>query len=301
MARRRRRQPDIIEIIGPILGLIFLLLFLASGFNIHVMAALVQGLFALVILVVFVMVGGFVLFLVIRFMIRARRAGTWPFAAHSGSPSVPNFAPSRTIPPFVAGKVWRLEPQEQQQAAVPAPPTREEMIEKLRASDWYQFEKVVGLVYQSQGYRVSRRGGAKPDGGIDLIIEQDGVRAAVQCKRWKKWKVDVPKVRELFGAMTHEGLPRGVIVTLNGFTLEAKQLAVEHNIDILHDENFATMIAGLAPADQLKVQAMLDDTTKHCPKCEATMVWRTPQSGKNWTPFWGCSRYPQCHGRLQDD
>jgi restriction system protein len=111
----------------------------------------------------------------------------------------------------------------------------------------------------------------------------------------------VPKVRELFGAMTHEGLHRGLIVALNGFTPEAKQLAIEHNIGIVHDENLAVMIAGLATADQLKVQAMLADTTKHCPKCEATMVWRTPKPGKNWRPFWGCARYPQCHGRLQGD
>ena len=101
--------------------------------------------------------------------------------------------------------------------------------------------------------------------------------------------------------MTHEGLTRGVMVALNGFTIEAKQLAVEHNIDIVHVENLATMIAGLSPADQLKVQAMLDDETKHCPKCEASMVWRKPKPGRNWTPFWGCSRYPQCYGRLQED
>lgn len=62
-----------------------------------------------------------------------------------------------------------------------------------------------------------------------------------------------------------------MIVALNWFTLEAKQLAFEHNIDIVHDENLAVMIAGLADVDQGKVQAMLDDETKHCPKCESVM------------------------------
>ena len=302
MGRRRRREPDIFEIIGPLVGLVFLLLFVATGFNIKAMAVLVNGLLALFLLAIFAVVGGLVLFFLIRFLIRAKRGGTWPF-----SPPPPHRPPKAldfTPPPLTrsaSGTVWRLEPQVQEESAEPELPTHEELIEKLRATDWYQFEKVVGLVYQSQGYRLSLRGGANPDGGIDLIIERDGIRAAVQCKRWKKWKVDVPKVRELFGAITHEGLPRGVIVTLNGFTLEAKQLAVEHNIDIVHDENLATMIDGLTLADQLKVQVMLDDTTKHCPKCEAVMVWRMPKPGKNWTPFWGCSRYPQCHGRLQDD
>jgi restriction system protein len=180
-------------------------------------------------------------------------------------------------------------------------PAAESVVEKLRAMDWYQFEKVVDLIYQSQGYALHRRGGANPDGGIDLIIEKNGERAAVQCKRWKKWKVDVPKVRELFGAMTHEGISRGVIVALNGFTLEAKQHAIEHNIDIVHDENLSVMIAGLSPDDQRKVVTMLNDKTKHCPKCEAVMTLHTPKAGKNWSPFWGCSRYPRCHGKLQDD
>ena len=269
MGRRRRREPDIFEIIGPLVGLVFLLLFVAAGFNIKAMAVLVNGLLALFLLAIFAVVGGLVLFFLIRFLIRGKRGGTWPF-----SPPPPHRPPKAldfTPPPLTrsaSGTVWRLEPQVQEESAEPELPTHEELIEKLRATDWYQFEKVVGLVYQSQGYRLLLRGGANPDGGIDLIIERDGIRAAVQCKRWKKWKVDVPKVRELFGAITHEGLPRGVIVTLNGFTLEAKQLAVEHNIDIVHDENLATMIDGLTLADQLKVQVMLDDTTKHCPKCE---------------------------------
>ena len=111
----------------------------------------------------------------------------------------------------------------------------------------------------------------------------------------------MPKVRELFGAMTHEGIPHGVIVALNGFTLEAKKLAVEHNIDIVNGENLGFMIAGLAPSDQCKVQDLLDDKTKRCPKCETIMVLRTPKAGEHWTSFWGCSRYPRCHGRLKDD
>jgi restriction system protein len=279
MARRRRREPDIIGGIGAIIGLVFILAMFASLGGQNLFGGILQGFFALVwlALLLVVVVGVLVLgFFVIRFLImRRHRPAYYP---------VPTYA--------------HPEPSTFSEPSLPA---QQDFVSQLRATDWYQFEKVVGLIYESQGYTLHRRGGANPDGGIDLIIEKDGDRIAVQCKRWKKWKVDVPKVRELFGAMTHEGLQHGLIVALNGFTLEAKQLAVEHNIDIVHDEILAVMIAGLATADQLKVQAMLDDTTKHCPKCEATMVWRRPKPGKNWTPFWGCSRYPQCHGRLQGD
>jgi hypothetical protein len=207
MGRRRRRQPDIFEIILPLVGLVFLLLFVASGFNIKVLAALVNGLIALFLLAVFALVGGFVLFLIIRFLIRAKRAGSWPFSPRDTTAQSyrPASAPNGTSPPATppaSGPVWRPEWPVLEETPNPNMTEPVSVVEKLRATDWYQFEKVVGLVYQSQGYRLSRRGGANPDGGIDLVIEKDGERAAVQCKRWKKWKVDVPKVRELIGAMT---------------------------------------------------------------------------------------------------
>ena len=61
--------------------------------------------------------------------------------------------------------------------------TTEELIKQLRAIDWFQFEKLVELVYLKLGYPVARKGGANPDGGIDLIIEKDGQTIAVQCKQ----------------------------------------------------------------------------------------------------------------------
>lgn len=279
MGRRRNKQPKPGDIVGPLVGIILLLLFAAAGFNLKAVNELMRGLSSLLLLLAGLAIGGLVLFFVVRFLTRTNRAGT-------SSMSSPQDTALSVLRDFILPK---------NTGATPA-----SVIEKLRATDWYQFEKVVGLVYECQGYQLSRRGGANPDGGVDLLIEKDGERAAVQCKRWKKWKVDVPKIRELIGAMTHERLPRGVIVTLNGFTLDAKQLAVEHNIDIVHDETLATMITGLTPTDQFKVHAMLDDSAKYCPKCESVMEWKTPPPGKSWKPFWGCPRYPRCRGTLEE-
>src|ERR1043166_55627 len=83
--------------------------------------------------------------------------------------------------------------------AVPAPPTPTtlpSLIERLRTIDWFQFEKVVAATYRKLGYSVMRRGGANPDGGIDLIIDKNGEQMAVQCKHWKTRDVGVRPVRE---------------------------------------------------------------------------------------------------------
>ena len=82
-----------------------------------------------------------------------------------------------------------------------SPQTTGQLIQQLRTIDWFQFEQLVAMVYRKQGYAVDRRGGANPDGGIDLVIEKDGMRTAVQCKHWKTWDVGVKAVREFLGAL----------------------------------------------------------------------------------------------------
>ncbi len=104
------------------------------------------------------------------------------------------------------------------------PSATEQVIQRLRSIDWFQFERLVAHVYRKQGYAVIRQGGANPDGGIDLVIEKDGTRTTVQCKHWKTWNVGVKAVREFLGALTDAGIGRGLFITLGGYTGDAKQL-----------------------------------------------------------------------------
>src|ERR1051325_10416383 len=69
------------------------------------------------------------------------------------------------------------------------------LIERLRAIESFQFEQVIAATYRKLGFNVIRRGGANPDGGIDLIIERQGVQTAVQCKQWRVWNVGLRPVR----------------------------------------------------------------------------------------------------------
>jgi len=68
---------------------------------------------------------------------------------------------------------------------------------------------------------LTRRGGANPDGGIDLVIERAGETVAVQCKQWKTWNVGVKAVREFFGALTDAGIQKGIFITLRRYTGDA--------------------------------------------------------------------------------
>jgi hypothetical protein len=175
------------------------------------------------------------------------------------------------------------------------PQTSADLVQQLRSIDWFQFEQLVALVYRKQGYVVSRRGGANPDGGIDLVIEQNGTRTAVQCKHWKTWNVGVKAVREFLGALTDASIQRGLFITLGGCTGDAKRLADKHGIEVVNEAGLARMLEATDARFDPAALEILRDDWKMCPKCEREMVLRTatkgPGAGKE---FWGCSGYPRC-------
>jgi len=173
--------------------------------------------------------------------------------------------------------------------------TTADLIEQLRSIDWFQFEKLVALVYCKLGYKVTRRGGPNPDGGIDLVIEKEGQRSAVQCKHWRTWNVGVKAVREFLGALTDARIKKGVFITLGGYTGHAKQLADKHGIEIVNQTGLAKMIEDTKARFDPEALVLLSDTRKYCPKCESEMVLRTATKGRGaGRSFWGCSAYPRC-------
>lgn len=168
--------------------------------------------------------------------------------------------------------------------------------EKLRKIDWFQFEQIIGIVYRKSGFTVERKGGANPDGGIDLIITSAvGEPAAVQCKHWKSWKVGVKVVREFFGAMSIAGIKKGIIVTTQGYTAEANGLAQKQGIQLLDEVDVLRLLEQVDAKYDPEILELLNDTRKLCPKCEHALVLRTATKGKNaGEKFLGCSNFPRC-------
>lgn len=175
------------------------------------------------------------------------------------------------------------------------PESTGQLIKEMRSLDWFQFEKLIGAIYHKLGYAVTRRGGANPDGGIDLIVEKHGERSAIQCKQWKTWNVGVRAVREFLGALTDAGIQKGIFVTLCGYSGEAKQLAEKHGIEIVNETGLAKLLEAVDARFDPEMLAILRDTRKVCPKCESNMVLRTATKGPGaGQKFWGCSAYPRC-------
>jgi len=188
--------------------------------------------------------------------------------------------------------------------------TRSDAPDILDGMSWREFEMLVGEGFRLQGYQVVENFESGADDGIDLTLRKEGERYLVQCKQWRAFKVGVPVVRELYGAMAAKGAAGGFVVTSGRFTPEAEAFASGRNLRLLdgpqlhrllkqargsssakaYDGNRARQASNTAP-EAVKTAA------PSCPKCTQPMVRRTARKGANaGKEFWGCSDYPRCRG-----
>jgi len=186
-------------------------------------------------------------------------------------------------------------------------------MEWVRGLSWRAFERQLAEVYRQKGYEVEETGGGGADGGVDLRLFKDGRTTVVQCKHWKIWKVNVKPVRELFGVMTAEGADGAIFITSGRYTSDALSFAEGKPLELIDQGGFLNLVRGfqkelqrhygVQPAnDHTDVEAKTMAATAvppRCPICRSPMRLRTARRGKNaGSQFWGCSRFPDCHGIL---
>ncbi|WP_203322014.1 restriction endonuclease [Pseudoxanthomonas beigongshangi] len=179
-------------------------------------------------------------------------------------------------------------------------------LESLAALGWRDFERLVGEAFRRRGYSVEETGLGGADGGIDLILRRDGRRILVQCKQWRRERVPVNVVREMYGLMAHHRADEVRIAALGGFTPDAERFAEGKRIGLIDGSTLLAMIelgrvvsSGAIDARN-RVEPKLAATTEKlidipsCPRCGETMVHRVNR--RNGNGFWGCSTFPTCKG-----
>ena len=115
----------------------------------------------------------------------------------------------------------------------------------------------------------------------------------VQCKRWKSAQVGVTLIREFFGVTVAEEAERGIFVTTGTFTPDAVEFARGKPIELVDGQRLAALVTGLQPGKSVTAVPAVPA----CPKCGGEMVQRLAKRGVNaGHEFWGCRRYPTCHG-----
>jgi Restriction endonuclease len=179
-----------------------------------------------------------------------------------------------------------------------------EMTHPVHSLDAEDFEMLVGLIYQRQGYRVTMPAGRSGGRGGDFIVQRKSEKLLVQCKKLNPDdKVHVDRVRELHEAAAAAGVTRGVYVANCGFSWDARNFAKVKGVTLINaktldllltearetpDENFFA-VSQWAPKFMSKVKL----TPPLCPACEAPMDELNVSGGTAWV----CSQRPECRGR----
>lgn len=177
--------------------------------------------------------------------------------------------------------------------------------EALAGLSWQEFEWLVGEAFRQRGFTVVEAGGAGPDGGVDILLRLGDEHGLVQCKHWKSYRVGLPVVREMLGAMTAKRARRGWVITSGRFTAEAVAFAAEHRIELVDGDKLPALLragcgAGPAAAPMPPpAPRPAPSSSPPCPRCGGAMVSRIARKGQSaGSRFWGCAQFPECRGTL---
>lgn len=170
-------------------------------------------------------------------------------------------------------------------------------ISDIAELDWMEFEALLGEFYRQQGYSVKQKLSHGSDGGIDIKLTKDGKVSLVQCKHWKKQKVGVKVLRELYGVLLDSRADKMIVITSGEFTLDAQQFAQHKEFDLINGVQLVSMLAQTQEYDTPLGNGKSIETTSlsTCPKCGSKLTLRTTRKGaKTGTQFYGCIGFPKC-------
>jgi restriction system protein len=175
--------------------------------------------------------------------------------------------------------------------------SNQDVLEGFGRITWRQFEQLIAAWYERDGFEVDKRGGARRDGGIDLIAQKPERTLIVQCKHWKVEEIQVDEVQRMAGIVAgwqrnHRGAVQGVVVCSWLFAEAAVSFARDVNVELVNGDELVRRLRSIATT------AYADEVSPpSCNRCAHPMVRRVNAQGR---PFWGCSQYPRagCKGTI---
>lgn len=103
------------------------------------------------------------------------------------------------------------------------------------------FEEYVAELFRLQNYTIQTTA-VSGDYGVDLIVVKDGIRIAVQAKRYSK-PVNQVAIREAVAGMKHYKRSQSMVITNNYFTKFAVDSAATNDCTLIDRDKLVEMIA----------------------------------------------------------
>jgi len=165
-----------------------------------------------------------------------------------------------------------------------------DLLQWLRGMKPAEFEDYVADLFTRLGYKAEAVG-ASHDGGVDVVIQKDGVKGYIQCKKFITSEVTVGDVRDFYGTLAdHLTNGKGYFITTNKFTLEAEKFADDKPIELIDGYKLIRYIK-MTKKDKEEPE----ERAQTCPRCGGKLIERKGKFGS----FYGCSNYPKCKFTLK--
>lgn len=167
-------------------------------------------------------------------------------------------------------------------------------IRDIDTMDGFQFEHYLVELFRKYKYKAVRTPDSG-DYGADLILKKDGIKIAVQAKRYSK-NVGIKAVQEVLGAKSYYKTDEAWVVANSNYTKAAIKLASESSVRLINRDELVSMLVLLESTSmrpdpkEIKKEVHTKDI-RICPKCGAEMVLRNSKHGV----FYGCRSFPKCN------
>ncbi len=173
---------------------------------------------------------------------------------------------------------------------------RRAKINKAMVTDDYdtmsgeEFEEFCADVLRGNGYTGVEVTKASGDHGVDILANKEGLKYAIQCKRYSK-PVGNKAVQEVYSGKDIYKADVAVVMSNMEFTTQAIEDAKRLNVELWNRDK----IYSLQRNGNVTISESAEKDELICPKCGGKLVLRTAKKGANaGSQFYGCSNYPNC-------
>ena len=119
---------------------------------------------------------------------------------------------------------------------------KEDLLEQIDYMSGQEFEKVLkDKLLPMEGYEKIEGTKYTGDYGVDIIAYKNGIKCAIQCKRFKE-KVSNKAIQEVAAGRKHYRCDKAIVITNNYYTKNAQILADDNNVELMNRDNLILLI-----------------------------------------------------------
>ncbi len=124
------------------------------------------------------------------------------------------------------------------QRSAPKPALVEQTLQRCASMSWTEFSAWVESVYLQQGYVVNRLDGS---GGVDFLLERNGDKTVLSCKRWKAASHGAAVLTDLLAQRQVHKAQHCIYLSLSPVSEAAVRLAQEQGVLLVSGKELAVL------------------------------------------------------------